>query len=556
MFDWLSRLFVTEKRQSIEDPSVPLDSDAAFDILVQNPSTSGVNVNRQSVLGYPAVYRGVRLVSSSIARLPLFVFKRLPSGGQERDTNHPAYDLLRWQPSSLYHAFTFIETLVAHAMLQGNGYAWVDRNGAADPIELTILDPERTFPEKNGDMITYRTIVNEQQFRIPQADVIHIKNVGYQGIIGYSVIHLLRESLGLGLAYQRYGATFFTNNAKSNLVIELAHGLKNPDAVKRLRESIASVHSGLSNSHKPLILEEGAKATALPVNNEEAQWLQSREFDVTQVANILGLPPHKLGAKIATAFGSLESENRAFLTDSLAGWLCNIELELRQKLLRESEKERDTHFIKFDRSELERPDAITEAEIDTILANNGLRLRDDLLAKRNLPPLPDGIGQKVTMPTNIKFVGDEPEPAPPAAPPPEPAPPAAPPPEPAPPAATDDAQQQEANRQLMQHVIGRMVKRMGSHAKRAAKLPDKFTDWLDTELVLDHRHVIYDTLLPVVRVCNVTSNTTAATDRLTDALIQDIRKYLDEISGQHPPATFAKALGIALDKYEYNQEAS
>lgn len=475
MFEFFTKLFT----RGIENPSVPLSSSKAWEYLVSSPSSSGVAVNNNSVLGSAGVWRAVNLISSSIGRLPCHVYKRLPDGGRQRARKHPAFYLLNRGPAEHLTPFIFFQTMMSHALLHGNGYAYIFRNDLdATPESFLILDPQQTTPAKENGRLLYLTRIGNEDRKLLAENVLHFKGLGYDGFAGYPVIDVLKDTFGHGLALLRYGNVFFKNNGSPNVVIELPGFFKDEEAIQRFRQSWGSIHAGLDNAHKVAILENGAKLSKFTVNNEEAQWLASREFDLKALANVFGLPPHKLGANISTSYGSLEQENRSFLNDSLGGWLAMIEQELEAKLLTEAEKRADSHFIEFLRAALEQADLLTETNALVLQVNNGLLSLDEARQILNRPLLPDGLGQAHRIPLNLGELGKEPEPPQPQQPPEAPQP------------QTEQGQEPEQDQAqerlaaLTESVLQRLVARMAKDvaSKGARGLADR------------HRGVIVESL--------------------------------------------------------------
>lgn len=405
MFQFITKLF----SRGIENPNVPLSSSKAWEYLVSSPSSSGMPVNHNSILGSAGVWRAVNLISSSVARLPCHVYRRQNDGGRLRAKNHPASYLLNKKPAENLTPFILFQTLMSHALIHGNGYAYVYRDNDASPSSLLILDPQQTYPVRENGNLLYVTRIGAEDRKLLPENVIHFKGLGYDGLAGYPVIDILKDTFGHGLSLLKYGNVYFKNNASPNVVIELPSFFKDEEAIERFRKSWGNIHTGLDNAHKVAILENGAKLSKFTINNEEAQWLASREFDLKALANVFGLPPHKLGANISTSYGSLEQENRSFLNDSLGGWLAMIEQELESKLLTEQEKRSDSHFVEFLRAAIERADLLTETNALVLQVNNGLLSLDEARQILNRPLLPDGLGEAHRIPLNLGELGKEPE---------------------------------------------------------------------------------------------------------------------------------------------------
>jgi HK97 family phage portal protein len=407
----LERL-IPSRRSSIENPSVPLssvDTDSPLWDAMTGGATasSGVSVNVRSGLTYSAVWRGVNLISQAIAKTPLQVFRNV-DGGKELDRTHPAYKLLKRKPSQYYTSLVFKQTLVAHALFtgRGNGYARIVRDGAGRPVELLIMDPSRTYPVRYGGVLWYMNETDGAGLRkLRPEDVIHIKGFGYDGLVGYDIVTYMRETLGLGLAIRKFGSIFFRNGAAPNVVLERpaeAPALSK-EAERNVRDSFDKIHGG-DSVHRTALLQEGMKASVLGIDAQKSQLIELRQFEIREVANFLGLPPHKVGDIQSRAYASLEQENQSFNDDAVDGWFCSIEAELNEKMLSEEEKENETHVIEFNRESLVRVNF--EAKVNGLVnqINNGLMLLDEGRNKLNMPPYPNGLGQMIRRPANITEV--------------------------------------------------------------------------------------------------------------------------------------------------------
>ena len=405
MFQWLRNLFTGEKR-SLENPAVPLWSPAAENYLGFPRSSSGVAVDRQSVLGYPAVWRCLNLVAGKIAKLPLDVYRHNSDGGREVDTEHPAHWLLSKRPSNLYTPHVWKKTLVQHALLHGNGFAWIIRDSVGRPDELLILNPEHTGISLDGGNLLYFTRIGQDEIKkILPENIIHLKGLSHDGLIGYSVIDALREAFGIGIAAQRYGSIWFRNNGSPGPFILKFPGRMDQPQIDQLREQWDKLHSGIDNSHRWALIANGGSVENFKIDNNTAQFLQTREFEVAcGIASIFGVPASKLGIKINTSYGSLEQEEKAFLNDCLDDWLTMIEEEVETKLLKQSQLVRDSHYIEFDRRSLEQADTKQHADTLIALVNGGLLTENEARAELNRPAVSGGDGDRMRVPSNLVFV--------------------------------------------------------------------------------------------------------------------------------------------------------
>lgn len=400
---------------SVENPAVPLsslaDGDDTYDALTGGSYTgSGAKVNRRTALGLSAVWRGVNLISGDVGRHSFRVYQ-YDGAGLTPDRAHQAALVMR-RPNEYMTPFTFRQTLQAHALLSGNGYAYILRDASARPYELLPLDPDTTWPVRVGGQLWYVSQVTDApvkgarrgvktMVKIPAPDMLHIKGLGFDGLTGYPVLKILRETLGAAVAARDYGARYFLNDASPGVVLEVPAGMKDT-AITNLRNTWGSIHEGFKKSHRPAILRDGvklvpfAKATA-----RDAQMLESRAFDAREVANVLGVPPHKVGDPSRTAYNSLESENQGYHEDTLGRWFVAWEQECDAKLLTEYEKVQESHCCKFDPRPLSGVPLAQQASFFSTMFNIGSLNVDEIRALINLNPLPNGAGKIYRVPVNL-----------------------------------------------------------------------------------------------------------------------------------------------------------
>jgi HK97 family phage portal protein len=465
-------------KRSLENPAVPLNSAGIESILgTGNQADSGVNVSPEKSLGYPAVWRAVNIRSGTLGRTPLNVLRR-ESTGKERDESHPAFKLLRDSPNRDQSAKEFIQLLESHCILLGGGYAFIERNSFGQPTALIPLDPMQVLPYRENGRLGYSIMQNGKMVVELPENILHIHGLSWDGINGLGVCDILRDSIGLGLAAQKYQSIFFKNGAAPMTVIELPNALRNKEAIERFRSMWGRRHQGIENAHQPALLENGAQLKSFSVSPSDAQMLATRDFEIRQIANIVGLPSHLLGDNSKSSFASLEIMQRILLFD-LMDPMTNWETEVGRKLLSEQEREDRTHVIEFDKESIERPDLNTFTNALSIQVNNGLLTLDEARNKMNMPPLPNGMGSQFRIPLNMGVIGaaptepadiiedEEGQPAP----------------EVEPKATTPDLT--EAAASVLQHELERAAERIAVDAKKRAKTRDGFDAWLGT---IDDRH--------------------------------------------------------------------
>ena len=316
-------------------------------------TTSGKAVNERTAMQTSAVYACVRILAESVAGLPLHVYERTANGSKSTKPSHPLYRLLHDEPNREMTSFVFRETLMSHLLLWGNAYAQIIRDGRGFPIALYPLLPDRMAVDRNesGELVyTYQS--DKGQVKLRRENVLHIPGLGFDGLIGYSPIAMAKNAVGLALATEDYGATFFANGANPGGVLEHP-GVIKPEQADRLRESWQSQFGG-ANAHKVAVLEEGLKFHQMSIPPEQAQFLETRKFQINEIARIFRVPPHMVGDLEKSSFSNIEQQSLEFVKYTLDTWVVRWEQSLQQALILPSEKA--TIFIKFNLDGLLRGD--------------------------------------------------------------------------------------------------------------------------------------------------------------------------------------------------------
>lgn len=316
-------------------------------------TTSGKVVNERTAMQTSAVYACVRILAESVAGLPLHVYERTANGSKSTKPSHPLYRLLHDEPNREMTSFVFRETLMSHLLLWGNAYSQIIRDGRGFPIALYPLLPDRMAVDRNesGELVyTYQS--DKGQVKLRRENVLHIPGLGFDGLIGYSPIAMAKNAVGLALATEDYGAAFFANGANPGGVLEHP-GVIKPEQADRLRESWQSQFGG-ANAHKVAVLEEGLKFHQMSIPPEQAQFLETRKFQINEIARIFRVPPHMVGDLEKSSFSNIEQQSLEFVKYTLDPWVVRWEQSLQQALLLPSEKA--TIFIKFNLDGLLRGD--------------------------------------------------------------------------------------------------------------------------------------------------------------------------------------------------------
>ena len=335
-----SGLFARLFRSSPENPSTSLSNPAAWLTGLFGTSKTGVQVSEDNALTFSAVYAAVRIISETIASIPLNVYQ---ADGETRvkAVGHPVQDLLAKAPNSVSSTFTFREAMASNLVLHGNAYAKIEMNAAGRPTALIPLNPMKVEVKVVDGEKVY--VFDEKQTYLDY-EMLHFVGLSFNGLTGKSPLSMAREAVAIGLAAQEYGARFYSNGANAGGVIT-APGRLNTEVVKRLRESWNRAQSGNSNSHSTAILEEGMKYEKIGLDPEAAQFLQSRKFQVNEIARIFRIPPSYLAdLENSSTRANVEQQAIQFVRDCITPYVRRMEVELNRKLFREDEPNLYAYF--------------------------------------------------------------------------------------------------------------------------------------------------------------------------------------------------------------------
>ena len=339
-----------------------------------------------------AVYSCVRILAEAIAGLPLHLYRYTDSGGKEKATDHPLYLLLHDEPNPEMSSFVFRETLMTHLLLWGNAYAQIIRNGKGEVMALYPLMPNKMSVERNENGQLYYTYTRSAEeaktaetgrvILLPK-DVLHIPGLGFDGLVGYSPIAMAKNAIGLAIATEEYGAKFFANGAAPSGVLEHPGTIKDP---QRVREAWQSQFGGSSNSGKIAVLEEGMKYTPISISPEQAQFLETRKFQINEIARIFRVPPHMVGDLEKSSFSNIEQQSLEFVKYTLDPWVVRWEQSIARSLLSENEKKQ--YFVKFNLEGLLRGDYASRMNGYATARQNGWMSANDIRELENLDRIP------------------------------------------------------------------------------------------------------------------------------------------------------------------------
>ena len=335
-----SGLFARLFRSSPENPSTSLSNPAAWLTGLFGTSKTGVQVSEDNALTFSAVYAAVRIISETIASIPLNVYQ---ADGETRvkAVGHPIQDLLAKAPNSVSSTFTFREAMAANLVLHGNAYAKIEMNAAGRPTALIPLNPMKVEVKVVDGEKVY---IFADKHTYLDYEIIHFVGLSFNGLTGKSPLAVAREAVAIGLAAQEYGARFYSNGANTGGVIT-APGRLNTEVIKRLKESWNRANSGNSNAHGTAILEEGMKYEKIGLDPEAAQFLQSRKFQVNEIARIFRIPPSYLAdLENSSTRANVEQQAIQFVRDCVTPYVRRMEVELNRKLFREDEPNLYAYF--------------------------------------------------------------------------------------------------------------------------------------------------------------------------------------------------------------------
>ena len=354
-------------------------------------TTAGKIVTERSAMQMTAVYSCVRILAEAIAGLPLHLYRYTDEGSKEKALDHPLYLLLHDEPNPEMSSFVFRETLMTHLLLWGNAYAQIIRNGKGEVVALYPLMPNKMTVDRDPEGHLYyqynrssdEAIKPSQTVILQPRDVLHIPGLGFDGLVGYSPIAMAKNAIGLAIATEEYGAKFFANGAAPSGVLEHPGTIKDP---QRVRDAWQSQFGGSSNSGKVAVLEEGMKYTPISIAPEQAQFLETRKFQINEIARIFRVPPHMVGDLEKSSFSNIEQQSLEFVKYTLDPWVVRWEQSIRRTLLTPIEKKR--YDVKFNVEGLLRGDYQSRMNGYATARQNGWMSANDIRELENLDRIP------------------------------------------------------------------------------------------------------------------------------------------------------------------------
>jgi len=394
-----------EKKSDPKIARTPKELEQFLLSIYGGQSSSGIHVTPLRAMQASAVYACLKVISETVAQLPLHLIRR-DGEWRQRAAEHALYSRLHDAPNDFQSSFEFREMLTGHTCLRGNAYAFINRLSDGSVAELLPIQPDRVKVEMNSNYeLTYEVQNDWGKWEaVPKEKIFHLRGMTLNGWLGISPIAYARETIGLTLAAERHGAVLFANAARPGGVLEYSDGALDEDAKKNLIEGWQSAYSG-ENAGKTALLEYGIKFNPVTMTSEDAQWLESRRFQIAEIARIFRMPLHKIQEMSQATYSNIEHQAIEFVVDTMMPWIRRWEQAISRCLL--TPDERKTYYAEFLVDGLLRGDAKSRNEAYDIMRRNGILNADEWRAKESMNPLPDGKGQGYWRPVNMDESGAE-----------------------------------------------------------------------------------------------------------------------------------------------------
>jgi HK97 family phage portal protein len=394
--------FGKKQKRSLEDPNKGI---SYADIFGFESSASGEIVSPSTVMKVSAALSCVRVLAESIASLSWILYERLPGGGKVRAQDHHVYDLIHNRPNPIMSSFNFRERKMKDLLLEGNFYALIDWNNYGEIEALWPLNPRNVtvkWIDSGRDVVYVIKTSNGFDGEYRRGEIFHVASLG-DGIVGKSVISYNAESFGLAMSQDRFASAFFANGAYAGGVLESDKSVTD-DAQKRLKAGWQHAYgrSGPNEVgwHRIAVLEDGLKWKPMTVNPKDAMILESRKFQIADIARMFRVPPHMIADLDRATYSNIEHQSLEFVIHTLRPWAIRIEQEANYKLLLPAE--RNTYLTEFLMDSMLRGDVKSRNEAYAIMRQNGVINADEWRERENLNPLPGSQGKKYIVMSNMQ----------------------------------------------------------------------------------------------------------------------------------------------------------
>lgn len=361
-----------------------------------NSTKSGIDVDYISAMNYSALYAGVTLISESLASLVKDVTNTRLINGIEQvlpARTHPGWKLINVSPDGIRTGYSLIESMSMHALCCGNGYAELIQNGRGQGVKAHLLLPGTVEMQLDREGIPFYRITDRYRGHrvVLPMNMLHLRAPSWDGLEGISPITRARESIGLGLAAEKYGAQFFGGGGHLKGFITKPNRIGEKER-KSLQREWMIMHGDVDNALQIGVLSGGMDWKQMGLSNEDAQFLQTRKFQVNEIARWLRIPPHMLGELDNAKYDNIEHMLIEFKTFTLTPWIRRWETELNMKLFTPDEQR--TYQVTFDLNSLQAADSAVMAEVRERQLRNGVLTPDEWRTAERRPVYPDGSGNK------------------------------------------------------------------------------------------------------------------------------------------------------------------
>ena len=383
---------------------------SAFESWIAQSSSGIKAVTNTEAMTISAVFASIRILSNSVASLPCILYRNLPDKGKEKATNNSLYLKLRLKPNKNQLSIDFFRQIMLSLTMRGNAYIHKILAVDGSVLELYCLHPDLVRVKSLGGgklQYSYRNYYIGSEERIfKDYEITHIRGLSIDGIMGISPLDQAAQTLAIAKAAEEHGANFFGNGINPAGILQ--HPTKlSPEAAKKLKDRFVEAYGGTKNANSAMVLEEGMTWQQISLTNEQSQFIETRKFEVTEVARWFGVPPHKIGDLDRATFSNIEHQALEFINDSLKPYLISIETALLTSIF--PEKEWGNYTIEFLIDALLRGDTLSRYQAHQIGINNGILSLDEVRSMENRNPLPEDLGKNFYMPLNIGKIKKESE---------------------------------------------------------------------------------------------------------------------------------------------------
>ena len=359
-------------------------------------SLSGEVVTEETALTYSAFWNAVTLIAGPLGSMPLNLIQQ-KGKNKKNAIDQTLYHVMHTRYNPYMTAMAGRECLGGHALTWGNGYAEIVRNRLGDVVELWPIPPNRVTPKMEDGALVYKVMVGNEEITLKREQVLHVPGMGFDGFIGYSVVAMARKSIGLGMAMETFGSEYFGQGTHPGVIVSHPDQLKG-DSHKNLKKSLTETYSGLGKAHRLMLLEDGMKIENVGIPPNDSQFLESRQFQITDMARWMNLPVHKLKEMSKSSFNNIESENASYVVDSLLPWFIRHEQNYNMQLLSEAQLKQGFYF-KHNFEGLLRANSKDRAEYYKLMIDNTIMTPNEARVKEDMNPSANPMADELWAPT-------------------------------------------------------------------------------------------------------------------------------------------------------------